>query len=63
MFYVRDMKHTILLLSTLLCVLPLQAQRVRNKPFDVTLRDYTIDEVVQLFGKPVFSGRTNMVPS
>ena len=47
------MKHTILLLSTLLCVLPLQAQRVRNKPFDVTLRDYTIDEVVQLFGKPV----------
>ncbi|MBR2227055.1 MAG: hypothetical protein IJ893_04215, partial [Bacteroidales bacterium] len=47
------MKHSIVLLFTLLSVLPLQAQRVRNKPFDVTLRDYTIDEVVQLFGKPV----------
>ena len=47
------MRHVIVLLFTLLSILPLQAQRVRNKPFDVTLRDYTTDEIVQLFGKPV----------
>ena len=46
------MKKTVLLLFALALFLPLQAQRVRNKPFDLTLREYTPAEIEQLFGKP-----------
>ena len=45
------MKRILLLLSVLL-VLPVFAQRVRNKPFDPTLREYTADEIIRLLGKP-----------
>jgi len=47
------MKKTALLLLSLALFLPLRAQQVRNKPFDVTLREYSIDEIVRMFGKPV----------
>lgn len=47
------MKKTALLLLSLALFLPLWAQQVRNKPFDVTLREYSIDEIVRMFGKPV----------
>ena len=46
------MKRIALFLLALSLFAPLRAQQVQNKPFDVTLRDYTIDEIVQLFGKP-----------
>ena len=46
------MKRIALTLLALSLFVPLRAQQVQNKPFDVTLRDYTIDEIVQLFGKP-----------
>lgn len=44
------MKKTVLLLFALALLLPLQAQRVRDKPFDLTLREYTPAEIEQLFG-------------
>ena len=47
------MKKTVLLLLAWTLILPLRAQRVQNKPFDVTRREYSIDEIVRMFGKPV----------
>lgn len=46
------MKRPFFLLLALSLVLPLQAQRVKDKPFDLTLREYTPAEIEQLFGKP-----------
>ena len=46
------MKKTVLLLLALALFLPLQAQRVRNKPLDITLVDIKSDEVIPMFGKP-----------
>lgn len=46
------MRKAVLLLFTLSLFVPLQAQRVWNKPFDVTLRKYGVDEIIRLFGKP-----------
>ena len=46
------MKRIALFLLALSLFAPLRAQQVQNKPFDVTLRDYTIDEIIQMFGKP-----------
>ena len=46
------MKRIALFFLALSLFVPLRAQQVQNKPFDVTLRDYTIDEIVQMFGKP-----------
>ena len=47
------MKKTVLLLCALSLLVPLHAQRVKDKPFDVTMRNLSIEEVIQLFGKPV----------
>ena len=46
------MKRIVFFLFALSFLIPARAQQVQNKPFDVTLRDYTIDEIVRLFGKP-----------
>lgn len=47
------MRRIALLLCALSLLVPLHAQRVKDKPFDVTLRDLSIEEVIELFGKPV----------
>ena len=46
------MKKALLLLLALSLFVPLQAQRVRNKPLDITLADIKSDEVIPMFGKP-----------
>ena len=47
------MRRLLLLLNILFLLVPTYAQNVPNKPMDLTLREYTIEEVIQLFGKPV----------
>ena len=47
------MKRIVLLLVLLLPAVAVRAQRVRNKPLDITLANIKSDEVIPLFGKPV----------
>ena len=47
------MKKALILLLVLAIGFPLQAQRVRNKPLDLTLADIKSDRIIDLFGKPV----------
>ena len=47
------MRRLLLFLTVLFLLVPTYAQNVPNKPMDLTLREYTIEEVIQMFGKPV----------
>ena len=46
------MKRILFLLLALSLFLPLRAQRVQNRPLDITLADIKSDDVIPLFGKP-----------
>lgn len=47
------MRRLLLFLTALFLLVPTYAQNVPNKPMDLTLREYTIEEVIHMFGKPV----------
>ena len=46
------MKRIALFLLALSLFVPLRAQRVQNKPLDITLADIKSDDVIPMFGKP-----------